>query len=219
MVNKSMMHTHASGCHKRRALPVHSLAAAGLSLLLAFSCPLAVRADTNLSAEEAIDSFYEKNVPDNVGNLNKFDNYFWFKNVPSNMINEATYSLQIFSSINSRTETGVDTPSELPEYGSKKITIESGDTEILKKEIEGGYNITISQGATLEVQSGSVNILTLKGSGDFIVNLEDNYSTFAMTDPSINLNKFEGNIIIKNGEFQSSAEINKINGFTILGGN
>ena len=58
MVNKSMMHTHASGCHKRRSLPTHSLAAAGLSLLLALSFPLTVRADANFSTEEAIKSFY-----------------------------------------------------------------------------------------------------------------------------------------------------------------
>lgn len=58
MVNKSMMHTHASGCHKRRSLPAHSLAAAGLSLLLAFSCPLNVRADMNYSTTEVINSFY-----------------------------------------------------------------------------------------------------------------------------------------------------------------
>ena len=219
MVNKSMMHTHASGCHKRRSLPAHSLAAAGLSLLLAFSCPFAVRADTNLSAEEAIDSFYEKNVPNNIGNSNNFDDYTWIKNVPLNRTNEATYGLQVFDSINSRTETGVDEPSELPEYGDTIINIGLGDDKKLKEKVDGGYNITISQGAILEVQSGSVNILTLKGSGDFIVDLEDNYTTFAMTDPSINLNKFEGNIIVKNGEFQVSAEISKINGFTILGGN
>ena len=114
MVNKSMMHTHASGCHKRRSLPAHSLAAAGLSLLLAFSCPFAVRADTNLSAEEAIDSFYEKNVPNNIGNSNNFDDYTWIKNVPLNRTNEATYGLQVFDSIaeacryyNIKTQAGV----------------------------------------------------------------------------------------------------------------
>lgn len=53
-----MMHTHASGCHKRRSLPAHSLAAAGLSLLLALSCPLNVRADANFSTEGEIINFY-----------------------------------------------------------------------------------------------------------------------------------------------------------------
>lgn len=61
MVNKSMMHTHASGCHKRRSLPAHSLAAAGLSLLLAFSYPLSVRADENFLTENAFDGFYVEN--------------------------------------------------------------------------------------------------------------------------------------------------------------
>ena len=56
MVNKSMMHTHASGCHKRRSLPAHSLAAAGLSLLLALSCPLSVRADANFLKENIFNS-------------------------------------------------------------------------------------------------------------------------------------------------------------------
>lgn len=61
MVNKSMMHTHASGCHKRRALPAHSLAAAGLSLLLAFSCPLSVRADANFLKENIFNNIYLQN--------------------------------------------------------------------------------------------------------------------------------------------------------------
>ena len=61
MVNKSMMHTHASGCHKRRSLPAHSLAAAGLSLLLALSCPLNVRADTNFSTDNTFDNSYLQN--------------------------------------------------------------------------------------------------------------------------------------------------------------
>ncbi|OUO53640.1 hypothetical protein B5F76_05135 [Desulfovibrio sp. An276] len=61
MLNKSMMRTHASGCHKRRALPAHSLAAAGLSLLLAFSCPLNVRADANFSTDNAFNNIYLQN--------------------------------------------------------------------------------------------------------------------------------------------------------------
>lgn len=61
MVNKSMMHTHASGCHKRRSLPAHSLAVAGLSLLLAFVCPLIVRADANFSINNTINNIYLQN--------------------------------------------------------------------------------------------------------------------------------------------------------------
>ena len=61
MLNKSMMRTHASGCHKRRSLPAHSLAAAGLSLLLAFSCPLNVRADANFSTDNAFNNIYLQN--------------------------------------------------------------------------------------------------------------------------------------------------------------
>lgn len=61
MVNKSMMHTHASGCHKRRSLPAHSLAAAVLFLLLAFSCPLIVRADANFFKENIFNNIYLQN--------------------------------------------------------------------------------------------------------------------------------------------------------------
>lgn len=80
MVNKSMMHTHASGCHKRRSLPAHSLAAAGLSLLLAFSYPFTVKADANLSAEEEIESFYSIDKISQLDNRDIIKTSYYLKN-------------------------------------------------------------------------------------------------------------------------------------------
>ena len=131
MVNKSMMHTHASGCHKRRSLPAHSLAVAGLSLLLAFSCPLAVRADTNLSAEEAIYSFYEKNVPNNIGNSNKFDHFSWSNNNILGKTYDVKPCLHVLSSVRKITETGNDDYYSKQEFNYENINVGSNETKTL----------------------------------------------------------------------------------------
>ena len=207
MVNKSMMHTRASGCYKRRSLPAHSLAAAGLSLLLAFSCPLTVRADANLSTAEAIGSFYEIDVPNNIGNLTKFENYSWINNVTSNRINESAHGLQVFSSVSYITETGDDDPPQ-QEFEFKKITVESNYTETLNTGTKDGYIVKILEGGTLKVTSGNVNIVNVTGVGNLLIDIEDNRNDIYIESLYLKEDPFKGNIILKNGHFITSYKFN-----------
>ena len=217
MVNKSMMHTHASGCHKRRSLPAHSLAAVGISLLLTFSFPLIVRADANLSAAEAIDSFYEKNLPDSLGNSDKFYHFSWGNNNILGKTYDVKPYLHKFSSVNLRTETGDDNSHEQHDYD--KIIVKQGDQQQLYDYSEKGYYVEIEKDAILEVTSGNANIMDLNGEGNLLINLADNRSTFSISDPRIENDLFAGNIIIKKGTFETSLELNSVKTITIYSGN
>lgn len=217
MVNKSMMRTHALGCHKRRALPAHSLAAAGLSLLLALSFPLTVRADVNLSTAEAIDSFYEKNLPDSLGNSDKFYHFSWSNNNILGKTYDAKSYLHVFSSVNLKTET--DDYNSYEQHDYDKIIVKQGDPQQLYEYSEKGYYVEIEKDAILEVTSGNVNIMDLNGEGNLLINLADNRSTFSISDPRIDNDLFSGNIIIKKGTFETSLELNSVKAITIYSGN
>ena len=150
MVNKSMMHTHASGCHKRRALPAHSLAAAGLSLLLALSCPLNARADANFSTEGEIIDFYT------IDKISQIDN---------RSITEPLYQLNINNDYN------IDEPI-IPEY--EPIYDTSTSTLIVNNYYTISYNYTdienyIVKDGTLEVSNQLTNIKSLVMYGGTII--------------------------------------------------
>ena len=150
MVNKSMMHTHASGCHKRRALPAHSLAAAGLSLLLALSCPLNVRADANFSTEGEIINFY---TIDKISQIDK------------RSITEPLYQLNINNDYN------IDEPI-IPEY--EPIYDTNTSTLIVNNYYTISYNYTdienyIVKDGTLEVSNQLTNIKSLVMYGGTII--------------------------------------------------
>ena len=219
MVNKSMMHTHASGCHKRRSLPAHSLAVAGLSLLLAFSCPLAVRADTNLSAEEAIYSFYEKNVPNNIGNSNKFDHFSWSNNNILGKTYDVKPCLHVLSSVRKITETGNDDYYSKQEFNYENINVGSNETKTLNSGTTYGYIVNILEGGTLKVTSGNVNIVNVTGVGNLLIDVENNKNEISIDSIYIDEEPFNGNIILKTGNFRTSYKFDKIKEITIYSGN
>ena len=147
--NKSMMHTHASGCHKRRSLPAHSLAAAGLSLLFALSFPLTVRADANFSTEEAIKSFYT------IDKISQFNNRSTIK---------TSYSLnyEINENYNLENDYNIDDPiiEYKPNYNINTSTlIVDNNYKILDDYTDVG-NYIVTNG-TLEVSSKLTNIKSL----------------------------------------------------------
>ena len=133
MVNKSMMHTHASGCHKRRSLPAHSLAAVGLSLLLAFSCPLTVRADANLSIDN---SFYNYNLHNNIytkdkeNKFNNLNNIMLLNNVTT--IEEGVTIGNDTLIIDSNNNYSISDINDNNESSQKNYIIKSGSLEVSK---------------------------------------------------------------------------------------
>lgn len=144
MVNKSMMHTHASGCHKRRSLPAHSLAAVGLSLLLAFSCPLTVRADANLSIDN---SFYNYNLHNNIytkdkeNKFNNLNNIMLLNNVTT--IEEGVTIGNDTLIIDSNNNYSIsDINDNNNESSQKNYIIKSGSLEV-SKPLQGIENLTM----------------------------------------------------------------------------
>lgn len=149
MVNKSMMHTHASGCHKRRSLPAHSLAAAGLSLLFALSFPLTVRADANFSTEEAIKSFYT------IDKISQFNNRSTIK---------TSYSLnyEINENYNLENDYNIDDPiiEYKPNYNTNTSTLIVDNNYKILDDYTDVENYIVTNG-TLEVSSKLTNIKSL----------------------------------------------------------
>ena len=149
MVNKSMMHTHASGCHKRRSLPAHSLAAAGLSLLFALSFPLTVRADANFSTEEAIKSFYT------IDKISQFNNRSTIK---------TSYSLNYEINENYNLENDYNIDDSIieykPNYNTNTSTLIVDNNYKILDDYTDVENYIVTNG-TLEVSSKLTNIKSL----------------------------------------------------------
>ena len=182
MVNKSMMHTHASGCHKRRSLPAHSLVAVGISLLLTFSFPLIVRADANFLTEEAINKFYTIDKLSQYDNRDTIETSYSLNNDINNNLLSNSYNIddQIIN--------------EYEPSADSSTLIVKNDYQILD-EYTDLINYIITNG-TLEVSSELTNIKSLVMYGGTVV-----------TDKGKLIGEGSEAIIIPNISFENNSNI------------
>ena len=207
------MLTHSSGYPKRRSLPACSLAAAGLSLLLTFSCPVTARADADSLTTNAFGGFYEKDVPAKDSSRDKYVDLSGIQNMPLNS-SIWNQTVRILSGAAPQSQSLNRNDSV-----NNKTVIEEGENLQLNNvnDINNtGYEI--SENATLEITNGDIQLKgEISGSGDFSIDVKGSeYEITNIYDTNYN---YTGMTILKNGILTiNNVSLDSSSGLKLYGG-